>query len=82
MDELLKPTNEWRKTADRMKRREMEKSGVVNVGMSPISDEKWTPVSRLVTASNEQLYFYFLFIIKSSLHSNKSSDKVNAIILR
>jgi len=40
MDELLKPTNEWRKTADRMKRREMEKSGVVNVGMSPISDEK------------------------------------------
>ena len=45
MDELLKPTNEWRKTADRMKRREMEKSGVVNVGMSPISDEKWTPVS-------------------------------------
>ena len=41
MDELLKPTNEWRKTADRMKRREMEKSeGVVNVGMAPISDEK------------------------------------------
>jgi len=41
-DELLKHTPEWRKTADRMKQREINGNsrGVVNVGMTPIGDEK------------------------------------------
>lgn len=42
-DELLKPTSEWRKTAERMMRRSQDTDanrGFVNVGMTPIADEK------------------------------------------
>ena len=42
-DELLKPTTEWRKTAERMIRRSQDSNGnkgFVNVGMTPINDEK------------------------------------------
>ena len=43
LDELLKPTTEWRKTANRIIRRETDSNangGFVNVGMTPIADEK------------------------------------------